>query len=114
MFTKEFAKSLLAGHKKLLKKKDVNFIEVKKYDELSVKRLYSEFIQLDGMHYYFPDKYPVGRQCDRDYMFNIANTLYFDMTQEIIAHAQIQRRATEAEHVQNESIMMSEHWKEEL
>ena len=60
-FTKDFAKDLLAGNKKLLKKREVKFIKVKKYDELSVKNLYNDFLELPGMKDYFPNKYAVGR-----------------------------------------------------
>ena len=69
--------------------REVKFINVTKYDELSVKRLYDEFIALEGMKFYFPDKYPKGRCCDRDYMFNVANTLYESLVTEIIQHALI-------------------------
>ena len=51
-------------------------IEVPKFDELSVKNLYDELLALDNMDLYFPDKYPKGRQCDREYIFNVANTLH--------------------------------------
>ena len=61
MFTKDFAKDVFAGRKKLLKLREVKFIAVTKYDELSVKGLYGEFMSLDGMAQYFPDKYPKGR-----------------------------------------------------
>jgi len=40
MFTRDFGKSLLRGDKKLLKLKEVLFVQVVKYDELSVKSLY--------------------------------------------------------------------------
>ena len=30
------------------------------------------------MNMYFPDMYAKGRGCYRDYMFNIANTMYPD------------------------------------
>ena len=76
MFTKDFAKALLQGQKKLIKRREAKFIKVTKYDELSVKNLYDDFMSLDGMKDYFPDKYPKGRQCEREYMFNVANTLY--------------------------------------
>ena len=39
------------------------------------------------MKLYFPDKYSKGRACDRDYMFNIANTLHPDVIKELIDHA---------------------------
>ena len=84
MFTKDFAKQVLREEKQLLKLKEVNFINVVKYDELSVKRLYKDLLELEGMKQYFPDSYPKGRDCDRDYMFNIANTLHEDVVQEIV------------------------------
>ena len=80
MFTKDFAKAVFSGQKRLLKMREVKFINVTKYDELSVKSLYDNYLSLEGMKFYFPDKYPKGRCCDRDYMFNVANTLYEDVT----------------------------------
>ena len=61
MFTREFSKALFAGDKKLMKMKDVKFISTPKYDEISVKKLYSILIDLEGMKDYFPDKYSKGR-----------------------------------------------------
>ena len=87
MFTKDFAKEVFSGRKKLLKLREVKFVSVTRYDELSVKNLYDNFLELGGMIFYFPDKYPKGRQCDREYMFNVANTLYEDLTTGLIRHA---------------------------
>ena len=87
MFTKDFSKKLFAGDKKLMKLKAVNLINVPKYDEISVKNLYSQLIVLEGMKLYFPDKYNKGWQCDRDYMFNIANTLNPTIIKEVVEHA---------------------------
>ena len=61
MYTKDFAKLVFAGKKRLLKMREVKFINVTKYEELSVKNLYDHFLTLDGMNYYFPDTYPKGR-----------------------------------------------------
>ena len=44
MFTKDFAKDVFACRKKLLKLREVKYVAVKKYDELSVKALYDEFL----------------------------------------------------------------------
>lgn len=49
MFTKDFAKEIFCGNKKLLKLKDVKFVNIIRYDELSVKGLYGKFMTLDGM-----------------------------------------------------------------
>ena len=76
MFTKDYAKDIFSEKKCLMKKKDVLYIEVPKYDELSVKNMYPKLLKLVGMSEYFPDTYPKGRQCDRDYLFNVANTLH--------------------------------------
>ena len=40
MFTKDYAKEIFSEQKQLIKKKSVLFIDVLKYDELSVKNLY--------------------------------------------------------------------------
>ena len=87
MFTREFAKLVLMGDKKLLKLREVQFVQVVKYDELSVKKLYDSLLELPVMADYFPNRYPKGRSCDRDYMFNVANTLHEEIVTDIIKHA---------------------------
>ena len=87
MFTKDWIKQVFRGEKKLMKMADLRAINVTKYDELSVKRLYDDLLELEGMDQYFPDSYPKGRVCDRDYMFNIANTLHPEVIRELINHA---------------------------
>ena len=87
---------------------------VTKYDELSVKSLYQNFIELEGMIFYFPDRYSKGRCCDRDYMFNVANTLYEEITTELIHHALLQRNAVQSDNKIKESVLISDHWKAEL
>ena len=100
MFTREFAKEILQGQKKLLKLKEVSFVQVVKYDELAVKHLYDDLLDLPLMKQYFPNKYPKGRRCDRDYMFNIANTLHEKIITRIIQHAHNQRHAVESDNKQ--------------
>jgi hypothetical protein len=58
---------------------DVKQVDVKKYDELSVKNLYDDFMKLEGVKKYFPEKYPKGRQCDRTYLFNVVSTLHHEV-----------------------------------
>ena len=45
----------------MLKLKDLKHIEVKRFDELSVKNLYKDLLTLEGVANYFPDKYCKGR-----------------------------------------------------
>ena len=114
MFTKDYAKDIFADKKELIKKKNVMYIDVPKFDELSVKGLYDKLLSLPGMVEYFPDKYLKGRQCDRDYLFNVANTLHSGVVQEMIDHALKQRYDPKMGVNQNDSILISEKWKEEL
>ena len=88
--------------------KHVNFINVVKYDELSVRRLYKDFLNLTGMKLYFPDTYPKGRQCDRDYMFNVANTLHEHIVKEIVEHALTIRHSLTSKKKKEEAILMTE------
>jgi hypothetical protein len=84
MCTKDMLRAIFAGEKSLLKLNEVRYISVSKYDELSVKHLYEDLLALDGMRMYFPDKYSKGRQCDRAYLFNIANTLHPEVMKEVV------------------------------
>ena len=114
MFTRDFAKEVLRGDKKLLKLREVKFISVVRYDELAVKHLYKDLLELPNMAQYFPNKYPKGRCCDRDYMFNVANTLHEDVVKNIIEHAHNQRHAVDGLKLQDDSVMISEHWAQEI
>ena len=95
MFTKDYAKDVFAEKNQLLKKKDTLYIDIQKFDELSVKNLYDKLMALDGMKKFFPDKYPKGRQCDRDYLFNVANTMHPGVVQDYIEFALKQRNDAE-------------------
>ena len=114
MFTKDLAKQVFAGKKKLLKLKEKIEVCVTRFDELSVKSLYDDFMKLEGVHYYFPDTYPKGRVCDREYMFNIVNTLHEDIVMEIIEHALKQRHMLNEDFETKESVLMTDEWKKEL
>ena len=87
---------------------------VTKFDELSVKNLYDGLMQLEGCLLYFPDSYPKGRVCDREYMFNVVNTLHEEIITEILQHALRQRHILNEDFQKQESILISDHWKREF
>ena len=60
----------------MLKMNEVNFINPPLYDEISVKRLYNDVVNQEGIKDYFPDTFPKGCQCDRSYFYNVWNTCY--------------------------------------
>ena len=49
-----------------------------------------------------------GKQIDKEYFFNIVNTMFNEELQAIIEHATKQRNAIEMDDQKKESIMMSE------
>ncbi len=62
------------------------------------------------MPLYFPDKYAKGRTCDREYLFNVANTLHKAVVEEVIAHSMNQRFSISEEKQKDESILISDEW----
>ena len=78
---------MLKGEKKLLKKNEVKFIEVKRFDELSVKHLWGDLSKDKAINIYFPDKYPQGKGPNRKYMFDLLNTIYPEYLENIMLHA---------------------------
>lgn len=84
MLNKDFLRQVLIEEKKLLKLSDVKFIEVPKFDELSVQKLFPLFEVDANMKVYFPDRLPKGRNPDRSYFFNVMNTMHPEYTQELI------------------------------
>ena len=54
---------------------------------MSVKNLFPKFEQDDKVMQYMPDSLPKGKFPDRRYFFNVLNTVHYEKTQEMIAHA---------------------------
>ena len=114
MLTKDMLRDIFSGKKGMLKLHQVNFISVPKYDELSVKALYDNLIGLPGLAQFFPDKYPKGRQCDREFLFNVANTFHPDVMKELVDYAHKQRHALKGNKQELEAVLANDHWASEL
>ena len=74
MINKDFLKEVLAEEKDLLELKDVKWINVPLFDELSVVNMWPMMKENKKIMMYFPIKLPKGRVPDRKYFFNILNT----------------------------------------
>ena len=72
---KDFLKDVLVGKKHLMKKHQVNYINVPHYDELSVVSLWPDLKKDADFMAYFPAVYPKGRGPPRDYFFNVLHTV---------------------------------------
>ena len=114
MVTYPFLKMILKGDKKLLKTNEVRICNPPRYDEISVARLYDTCVKLPGMLDYFPDVYPKGRQCSREYFFSILSTLHPEYTKELLMKSKQVRFAGEEEEQVQETIEVSDVWAEQL
>ena len=75
---KDFLKEVLSNNKKLLELNEVRRVNVPMYDELSVVKLWPLMQDDAEFKSFFPSSMPKGRLPDRDYFFNILNTVQFD------------------------------------
>ena len=105
---------ILTDKKRFLKMKNVQFINAPAYDEFAVKNLYAKVIKMPGMASLFPDKYPKGRQCCREYMYNVWNSIHPNEVKAVIDYANSQRYSVVGEKQKEKTMQISESWKEEL
>ena len=88
MVNKDFLKEVLAERKALLPLSQMKFIHVPLYNELSLKNLGPMMASEPEFMRYFPDTLPAGRQMDRQYFFNIMNTLNPEYTSALVRYAE--------------------------
>ena len=74
---------------------EVRFINVPKYDELSVKTLFPHMENDKQFMQHFPDNLPKGHPPDRDYFFNVLNTLNPAYVSRVVVHANRVRNKVE-------------------
>ena len=75
---KDFLKAVFSDEKKLMKKKEVDYISVPHWDELAVNKLWPQMKTDVAFNIYFQDEYPGVKGPCREYFFNILNTIYPD------------------------------------
>ena len=114
MVTAPFLKQVLKNEKILLKASAVKICNPPKYDEISVTQLYDSCIALPDMAQHFPDKYPKGRQCAREYFFTILNTLHPEYAQALILNSKKLRFDGQEEEDLEQRITIDPSWEEEL
>ena len=114
MVTASFLKQIFKTKKKLLKASSVKICNPPHYDEISVTQLYPSCIKLPGMAEYFPDKYPKGRSCSREYFFSILATLHPEYTADLILNSKKVRFDGEDDEAVKEKIEIDPQWEEEL
>ena len=75
MINKDFLKQVFRDEKKLLALKDVRYINMPRYDELSVRKFWPIFREDESFMKYMPDPTHDHKIPERDYFWNVANTV---------------------------------------
>ena len=77
---------------------EVNKVNVPSYDELSVINLMPDLRGDPTFMQYMPDQLPKGRNCDREYFFDVLHTVHAEYLEALITHAAEQRNTANSEH----------------
>ena len=75
MINKDFLKQVLNEQKKLLPLTDVKYVNVPRYDELSVRKFWPILRDDESFMKFMPDKDNTHIFPERDYFWNVANTV---------------------------------------
>ena len=114
MVNKDFLKQVLNNKKKLLKLKDVKWVNPPKYDEISVVNLYPKYQADADFMAFMPNHQPKGKLPDRAYFFNVLNTLYEEQVQKMIEHANQLRFESSKAGIEEEEVLVSGEWWDKL
>ena len=85
-------------------------VNVPKYDELSVKKFWPLMQKDAGFMLYMPDPTADGRIPEREYFWNVLNTLRTEYVQQLIEHANAQRMTVQQNGEGVDAIEISEEW----
>ena len=111
---KDFLKAVFKDTKKLLKKNQINYVAVPCYDELAVKNLWPMLKKDAAFVIYFQDDFADQKMPNRDYFFNILNTIYPEYLQSIMRHAAKLRFTLAGEDEKPEAIQATDEWLNQL
>ena len=89
--TKDFLKLVFGGKKELIPQAQVRPVSVPRYDELSVSNLIKDVMKSSELAKFFPEQTTPSDLPDREYFFNVLNTVDPDYLTSLIRHAQNQR-----------------------
>ena len=114
MLNRDFLKAIIEGKKRLLKATAVKRVSVHHFEELLVKNIFPRVKDEPEVMVFLPDKLPKGKLPDRQYFFNVLNTVRQEYVSELIAHANSQRFSTDRPDIEKETIAVHEDWWAEL
>ena len=110
MLNKDFLKEVFIEQKRFLRLDEVKRICVPLYDELAVIKIWPMTKEDESLSVFFPTKMAKGRVPDREYFFNILNTVHGEYLQKLIRHASDQRNESQATAKAKETIEITDDW----
>jgi hypothetical protein len=111
---KDFLKQVFAGKKQLIPRIQLRPIEVPHYDELSVDALIKDVMTIPDLGKFFLEQKTPANRPDREFFFNIINTVDPDYLSALIRHAQGLRFGSSARSKEDNIIEVNEYWRKEL
>lgn len=105
---------MLSGEKQLLKIAAVKFVNMPRFDELSVKNLYPRFKDDPEIMKFLPSQMPQGKHVDREYFFTVLNSVYEDRVTAMIAHANRVRFEGGQTGAQEDTVLVTDDWWQQL
>jgi hypothetical protein len=110
MYDSYYLRQIFRNEKKLFKMNQIKPCNPPHYDEISVTQLYDSCIKMPRMKEYFPDKYPRGRSCSREYFFTILATTNPEYTDKLLKTCKEMRFGADGEAQKTELIEMDPMW----
>ena len=107
MVNKDHMRKILLEEKRFMPLEDVKPVNMPKWDELSVKHMWPKMKAIEGFMLYMPERLPKKILPDREYFFNIMNSVNPDYVQKAIQHAAAQRNSVTEQNAESESILLS-------
>ena len=110
-----FIRDILADKKLHLKQNEVIRLEIPNYQELSVKNLYDDAMRDPVLSKYLPNKDQLSNKLpEREFFFGVMCTLRKQYMTDIIAEAQAKRYKIEDGNQDQDGIVLTEGWMQEL
>ena len=89
-------------------------VHVPNWDELGIKHLWPDLKKDAAFNVYFQNDYPGDKGPNREYFFNILNTVYPEYLAQIMSHASKARFTVEGEAAKKQAIYATDEWYEAL
>ena len=89
--TLRFMQDIMWGEKRFFLKSQTKHMDVPKWEELSIEKIWYEAMRIVDFRHYIPTDWDSVRKVERAFMFLMLTTLQFDYVEQLIADCRQQR-----------------------